>query len=250
MKLIDNPKGNYRFLTGIAPYSAGVVAMSGHEIVHATVRRPLPYRDGFDLIDQQLASLGLPRQSLCAIELRSPKPMVFDGFTEFNAGYQELLTEWDLLVDGQNPIARTNVAPELRPPTEPSLHAFSYAIPNPGAGPSFVAAGCGEITPDDLRPEAIVRFGETSDEALRDKAAFVMEHMDARVRGLEGAWSDVTTVDVYTVHPLQALLADVLLPRMEPSAINSVEWCYSRPPILDIEFEMDLRAVRHEIRIG
>ena len=27
MQLIENPQGNYRFLTGIAPYSAGVVAL-------------------------------------------------------------------------------------------------------------------------------------------------------------------------------------------------------------------------------
>src|SRR6266852_8929075 len=39
-----------------------------------------------------------------------------------------LLTEWKLLVDGENPIARTNVAPLVGAPSEPSLYAFAYTI--------------------------------------------------------------------------------------------------------------------------
>ena len=31
------PHGDYRFLPGIAPYSSGVVATPGHQIVHATL---------------------------------------------------------------------------------------------------------------------------------------------------------------------------------------------------------------------
>ena len=56
MRLVDNPKGNYRFLTGIAPYSSGVVAMPGYEIVYTVLQQPLPYRQGFDLIDPHLAA--------------------------------------------------------------------------------------------------------------------------------------------------------------------------------------------------
>ena len=38
--LIDNPRGGYRFLTGISPFSSGVVASDGHEVVHATPATP------------------------------------------------------------------------------------------------------------------------------------------------------------------------------------------------------------------
>src|SRR6185312_2916202 len=73
MPMIDHPAGNYRFLPGIAPYSCGVASAPGHEIVHATLHQPIPYRAGFELIEQHLSVSGRPRQSLCGIELRSPK---------------------------------------------------------------------------------------------------------------------------------------------------------------------------------
>ena len=46
--LLPNPAGNYHFLTGIEPYSSGVIADPGFEIVHVTLARPCPYREGFD----------------------------------------------------------------------------------------------------------------------------------------------------------------------------------------------------------
>ena len=153
MKLLDNTKGNYRFLTGIAPYSSGVVAMPGYEIAHVVLRAPLPYRQGFNLIDRHLSQQSRPRQALCAIELRSPRPFTFEGFAEFNQSYQDILADWELLVDGLNPIARTNIAPEVRPPAEPSLYAFSYTAPAPDLEtPTFVVAGAGDLAGQRLLP--------------------------------------------------------------------------------------------------
>ena len=251
MRLIDNSQGNYRFLTGIAPYSSGVVAMPGYEVIYAVLQHPLPYRQGFELIDQHLANLHRPRQALCAIALRSPSPFTFAGFNEFNAGYQQLLIDWALLVEGENPIARTNVAPEVAPPAEPSLYAFAYTVPgdNPAASPTFVVAGAGELYEGNLKAEAIVRAGETSTEAMREKAAHVMGIMGARLQGLQVGWPAVTAVDIYTVHALQSFLAPEILERMGPSAIHGVHWYYSRPPIAGLEFEMDMRGVRQEIRV-
>jgi hypothetical protein len=37
-------RGNYEFLPGIAPFSSGAVAVSGYQVVHVTLRRPMPYR--------------------------------------------------------------------------------------------------------------------------------------------------------------------------------------------------------------
>jgi hypothetical protein len=251
MKLIDNPKGNYRFLTGIAPYSSGVVAMPGYEIVYTVLQQPLPYRQGFDLIDRQLADLKRPRQALCAIALRSPHPFTFAGFASFNAGYLQLLAEWEIPVDGENPIARTNVAPEVAPPADPSLYAFAYTLPDTSQGnvPTFIVAGAGELGEGGLKSTAIVRPGETSPEAMSVKAAHVMGIMEARLHGLEVDWPAVTAVDIYTVHPLQSYLAPEILGRMGPTAIHGVHWFYSRPPIVGLEFEMDMRGVRQEIRV-
>ena len=72
--------GSYRFLPGIAPFSSGAAALPGHQVVHATTGTPIPWREGFDLIDRHLRAEGRPRAALCAIELRSPAPFTFAGF--------------------------------------------------------------------------------------------------------------------------------------------------------------------------
>ena len=99
--LRDVPGGGYRFLPGIEPYSSGAVALPGHAIVHVTLCAPVPWRDGFALIDRHLREKSRPRTALCAIALRIPKALSFDGFAEFNAGYREQLVAWGLLVDGR-----------------------------------------------------------------------------------------------------------------------------------------------------
>ncbi len=163
MQLLDNPDGNYRFLTGIAPYSAGVIAMPGYEIVRATLQRPLPYVAGFSQIERYLGTVDRPRVALCAVELRLPRPLSFAGFGEFNGGYQQLLASWGLLLSGRNPVARTNVAPTVAAPSEPSLYAFSYTVPSERTEPTFIVAGAGDLRDQAaLSADAVVRPGETS----------------------------------------------------------------------------------------
>jgi hypothetical protein len=250
MTLLPGPDPSYRFLPGGDPYSSGVVATSGWEVVHATLQAPVPWRDGFARIERRLRTLGRPRTALCAIELRVPAPLTFAGFGEFNRGYRELLGEWGLLVDGRNPVARTNVAPVVGPPPEPSLYAFSYTASSPTAGrPTFVAAGSGELRPGQASRAGVVRPDETSPEAMREKAGYVMGVMQARLTGLGAAWTDVTAVDVYTVHPLEGFLATEILAAMGPAAVHGVHWYLSHPPVAGLAFEMDLRGVRREVRL-
>ncbi len=251
MQLIQNPRGNYRFLTGIAPYSSGVAADDGFEIVHAGLAQPVSYRKGFDIIHNHLKDHDRPRQALCAIELRSPEPFSFEGFAEFNQGYQDILADWDLILDGINPIARTNIAPEVGPSPEPCLYAFSYTIPcrKPRNPNTFVVAGAGELTEGSLSPEGIIRAGETGEDAIREKAAHVMGIMRARLSGLKLSWEHVNAVDIYTVYPLHPILEETLLRPLQQAAIHGVRWFYGRPPIVGLEFEMDMRGIRREIRL-
>jgi len=120
--LLSNPNGGYSFLRGIGPYSDGVVAAPGFAIEHVRLSHAAPLELGFRFVDEHLRAAGRPRAALCAMALRSPAPFTFPGFNEFNARYMEALKSWDLFVDGVNPIARTNVAPEVNPPKEPSLY--------------------------------------------------------------------------------------------------------------------------------
>ncbi|RJQ61594.1 MAG: RidA family protein [Desulfobacteraceae bacterium] len=249
MKSLENRKGNYFFLTGSAPYSSGVAAADGHEILHATLKSPIPYRRGFDLIERHLESIGRPRHALCAVELRCPKPFSFDGFDRFNEGYQKLLADWDLLVDGNNPVARTNIAPEVGPPEETLLYAFSYTVRRENALDfrTFVIAGGGEIREGKRSADAIVRYGETTAEAMGEKAAWVMELMRARLDGLKLTWSDVTAVDIYTVHPIHPFLPEAVLGAIGMAAAYGIRWFYGRPPIAGLEYEMDMRGIRQDM---
>jgi len=241
-----NDLGYYSFLKAIVPYSAGVVASKGFAMEHVRLSRPVPWKKGFGLIEQRLHAASRPHQALCAIALRSPKPFSFTGFNSFNAGYVDMLKSWDILLDGVNPVARTNVAPELDPPGEPSLYSFAYTVRADDAPASFVVAGAGELPEGSLDPHDVIHLGETSREAIAAKARFVLGLMDGRLRGLGSGWSNVTVTNIYTVHDVNAVLASEILPRIGVAGQHGVTWHYTRPPIISIEYEMDLRGCSRE----
>ena len=249
MDLVANPNGNYRFLTGTAPFSAGVIADGDYEIVRAVLHRPPPYRTGFERIAAHLEREGRPKHALCAIELRLPQPLTYAGFDEFNGGYLQLLNDWELYVDNVNPITRTNVAPEMVRLPEPSLYAFSYTRPADASCATFVVAGAGEVQQFNGTSQNIVRQGETSTDAMREKAGCVMSRMDERLRGLGVGWADVCAVNVYTVHELETYVCDSILALLSATAVHGFHWHHARPPITGIEIEMDVRGVATELHL-
>lgn len=249
--LIANKRGNYSFLKGIAPYSAGVVAEAGYEVVHARFLHTLPLRAGFDAVAAHLKAVGRPLQAMCAMELRSPKPFTFAGFGQFNAGYVDVLQKWDILLEGGiNPVARTNIAPAVRPPAEPSLYGFSYTVPSKVRRKTFIVAGAGELPEGSLDPKDVVRRGDLSAAGLQEKARFVMDLMEGRLRGLGVSWSGVTVCEIYTVHEIHGFLESTVQKRLEEGGAHGVTWHYSRPPIETIEYEMDMRGCATELVIG
>ena len=247
--LRDHPTGNYRFIPGITAFSSGVIAMTGYQIAHVTLGAPLPWREGFKRIDAHLREQGRPRTALCGIELRSPAPFTFDGFAKFNEGYRAVLGEWGILVGDDNPIPRTNVAPVFAPPGEPSLYAFAYTVAGATPAPTFIVAGAGEMGDRTLGPDGIVRKGETSPDAMKEKARFVMGIRQDRMRTLGADWTRATTIDVYTAQPIFGFLEDILRPA-GPAAIHGLRWFPSRPPIQGLEFEVDLRGVARELIVS
>jgi hypothetical protein len=247
--LVENKLGNYSFLKGIAPYSAGVAAAAGFEIVHVRLSRYVALAAGFDAVEAHLRKAGRPLQAVCGMELRSPKPFSFKGFNEFNADYVESLKKWDLLVDGMNPVARTNVAPAVNPPAEPTLYGFSYTVRSDAKRKTFVIAGAGELPEGSLDPQDLVRPGEASPAAIQEKIRFVIGLMEGRLSGLSMSWSDVAVSEIYTVHDIHPFLETELLKRQEEGGAHGLTWHYSRPPIENIEYEMDLRGCATELVI-
>jgi hypothetical protein len=147
--------------------------------------------------------------------------------------------------DGINPVARSNVCPKLDPPAEPGFHAFSFTIVAPQAPASFVVAGSGESVEGkgDYRDHA-VRLGDTSPEAMLEKATFVLDEMERRMRAFNGDWSQTTAVQLYTVQDVYSILKSELGRR--GVFRNGLTWHFNRPPVVDLEYEMDCRRVHLE----
>ena len=207
----------------------------------------MPIAQGFDAIAQHLTAADRPLTAFCACELRSPSPFTDQGFIDFNRIYVGTLEAWGIFKTEENPVARSNVCPELRKPDEPCFYAFSYTVPDERvARPSFVIAGSGEATEaPGAYAERIVRYGETTESAMADKARHVLSAMETRMSALGVGWSDTTTSQAYCVHDIHPFLADEIVQR--GAADNGLTWYFARPPVIGLEFEMDVRGVDTEL---
>ena len=248
MSLKMNPQAEYSYIPAITAYSGGVRSADESEIVHATLKTPVPWAKGFDAISDLLASFELERSALCGVELRCEKPHSFDGFDAFNNAYENKLAQWGLIVEEENPIARTNVAPAHLGPKQTEMHAFSCVRPSSCTEPSFVVAGAGDLIDQSLLvPESIVRVGEKSKAAWIARISQVMDEMETRMKTLGVSWHDASTVDVYCAADWMPYVEESMLARMGQSGLRGLHWYYSRPPIEGLTFEMDLRGVAQEI---
>ena len=107
------PAGGYRFISHQFQYSGGVAAEPGFRVERARFARPLPLAEGFDAIEAYLAGIGRSPTAFCACELRSPAQFTDAGFVAFNRHYVERLAAWGIFRGEVNPVARSNVCPEI-----------------------------------------------------------------------------------------------------------------------------------------
>jgi hypothetical protein len=245
--VLSYPDGGYRFIKGVFQYSAGVAAERGYEIVRVRLARPVALADGFKRIERHLDAAGRPMTAFCACELRSPRPFDDAGFLAFNRGYVEPLKRWSVIKNDINPVARSNVCPEVNPPAEPSLYAFCYTVPAAGnASPSFVIAGSGESQEGQKSySERAIRMGDRSPDGIREKARYVLGVMERRMAALGYTWADATATQVYSVYDFHHIVADEIVARGAANA--GLTWHFCRPPVDVLDYEMDVRGVRTEI---
>jgi hypothetical protein len=241
----DFVAGGYRYIPAVFQYSGGVASLPGHAIRRVRFRNPVPLAEGFGRIERIITDAGRPLTSFCACELRSPAPFTDEGFGAFNEIYVVTLERWGIFQGGRNPVARSNVCPEIDPPGEPSFYAFSFTTQDPAPAPSFVVAGSGEAQEGAARySDRTVRFGETTPDAMRDKAAYVLGEMERRMALLGFSWADATAAQVYTVHDIHPFLGDEIVRR--GAARGGVTWHFCRPPVHGLEYEMDCRGIADE----
>ncbi|MDX2201562.1 MAG: hypothetical protein NW223_02340 [Hyphomicrobiaceae bacterium] len=245
-EVITLQEGGYRYVKGVSQYSAGVAALPGFALERYRFRTPVPLAEGFRRVEEIIQAAGRPLTAFAACELRSPAPFTEAGFAAFNGVYIETLKAWGLFAGGNNPVARSNVCPEIAPPAAPSFHAFCFTRPAAqAAAATFVVAGSGEA-PEGFATyrDHIVARGDTSPAGLRAKARFVLGEMERRMAALGFAWADTTAAQVYTVHDLHPFLAEEIVARGACPA--GLTWHYNRPPVTELEYEMDCRGVREE----
>ena len=245
----DFAAGNYRFIPAVFQYSSGAAADRGYEIERVRFDRLLPLGQGFAQIAKYIQAAGRPLTSFCACELRSPAAFTEDGFFKFNQHYVKTLAEWGIYDGGStNPVARSNVCPEIDPPAEPSFYAFSFTSPSRGATSTFVIAGGAELGGGSgSYAERIVRYRDLSPEGLKEKVRFTTRQQESRMEEFGFGWKDATAVQAYTVHDFHPVIVEELVRR--GATRPGLTWHFARPPVIDLEFEMDCRRVMREIVI-
>lgn len=230
-QLISSP-GGFRFLPADGPFSEGVVADEGHTIVRVRAPRTTSLSDGYLLVERTLRAGDRPLASLCAMELRIPAPLTRPGFEAFNREYVAQMQRWGVVIDGHLPAARTNVAPELDPPSGPCLHAFCFATPAPGSGKTFVVSGVPERLGTSGGPG-----GYWND---------IVTTVERRMAALGVAWADVTETQLYAPAADHTVFAAASLARLRELARPGIRWFLSRPPIDDLRMEIDVRALAED----
>ncbi len=241
--------GGYRYIPAVFQYSGGVAAEDGYELERVRFMRPVRLMEAFAAVEAHLKAIGRPVTAFAQCELRSPAPFSDQGFIDFNKHYVTTLERWGIYQDGVNPVARTNVCPMYNEPAEPSMLAFTYTVPvaKPGRR-TFMLAGGGDAR-EGSQPyrERIVRFGDTSPEGLREKVVFVIDEMENRLRTLGFDWRDAVSTQAYTVHNIGHLVGEELARRgaMETGLV----WNYARPPVVGLDYEMDVRGTARELII-
>jgi len=242
--------GGYRYVKAVFQYSAGVAAEPGFEIERARFMQPLVLADAFAAVEAHLRAIGRPSTAFAQCELRSPEPFTEQGFFDFNKAYVGALARWGIYKEDDpllNPVARTNVCPMYDKPAEPSMHAFSYTVPAVHAKrASFVLAGGGDAreTGPTYR-DRIVRPNDTSPEGLREKVTFVIGEMERRMKLLGFTWKDAVTTQAYTVQNIGHLVGEELARR--GAMAGGLVWYYARPPVVGLEYEMDVRGAAREL---
>jgi len=238
----DFQAGNYRFIPAVFQYSAGSAALPGYEIERVRFDKWLPLAEGFAAVAKYIKDAGRPLTSFCACELRSPAAFTDDGFRKFNEHYVKTLAEWGIYDGTTNPVARSNVCPEIDPLSGPSFYAFSFTRPSSSTTPTFVIAGSGESQEGGgTYAERTVRYRDLSPDGIAEKVRYVVGVMEKRMAEFGHGWKDATATQTYTVHDIHLVLADAIVRR--GAARAGLVWHFARPPVIDLEYEMDCRRV-------
>ena len=247
--------GGYRYIPSVFQYSAGVAAESGFRLEQARFKSPVPIQNAFAIVERHLKQIGRPFTAFAHCELRSPGQFDDNGFIEFNKRYVATLQKWGIYqaqnagTKAINPVARTNVCPEFFGPQEISMLAFTYTVPcATDLNANFVVSGGGDARPgSEPYKDRIIAYGDHSQSGLQLKVEFVIQEMEKRLKSLGFTWNDVACTQAYSVHNIGGLVESLLASR--GFIRNGLSWHFARPPVLGLDFEMDLRGAVNQVYV-
>jgi hypothetical protein len=227
------PAGAYRSLVAPGrPFSLGVAADPGFDMVHAVFRSPVPLWQGLEAAARHVEGAGRPATAIAGFELRLPQPLRREQFDEFNAPYGARLAALGLTSANELVAARTNVAPVIPGVAEASVYAFTYTVPDRGRGaPAFRLSGATETR---------------SDGSGADKLRSIVDELESRMRELGVSWADATAVSVYA-RASDAL--DAVRESFGTAGLHGLTWFPSLPPLADFQFEIDAAGVGAEVSL-
>lgn len=223
--------GSYRFVVAPGrPFSSGIVADNGFDLVHAVFFRPVALAAGLEAARRHVEAAGRPATALAAFELRIPEPLSREGFDAFNEPYVERMAALGLSSADGFVTARTNVSPTSAPVSEPSLYAFTYTVPGGSRSvPAFRLSGAPETRRDG---------------SAADRLRSIVEVLANPMGELGVSWEAATAINVYAaaVPPM-----DEVASAAGQAGLHGVTWFPSVPPLRDLDFEIDVRGVGREI---
>ena len=128
--------GGYRYVRGTVSSTPGASRRSG-DMSSNGPGSPGPCRLTMDSVGLRRISTRSDDRSLRSVPANCARQASFseEGFVAFNRLYVRTLERWGIFKDEENPVARSNVCPEVDPPAAPCFHAFSYTMPAGGERP-------------------------------------------------------------------------------------------------------------------
>ena len=82
---------------------------------------------------------------------------------------------------------------------------------------------------------------------MAEKVRYVVGVMEKRMAEFGVGWKDATAAQAYTVHDFHPVFAEVVV--RHGAARSGLTWHFARPPVIDLEYEMDCRRVLREVVI-
>ena len=83
--------------------------------------------------------------------------------------------------------------------------------------------------------------------SVTDRNPAIAGVMEKRMSEFGFGWKESTAAQAYTVHDFHPVFANELVRR--GAARSGLTWHFARPPVIDLEYEMDCRRVLREIVI-